>query len=109
LSKGQDDIQPPIGAPGALQHGVAATKTQSAISGSYLYVAVCCGVRNEGGVIVYDPGATKPERRILEGVYYPITIAVDGKGTLYVLNQSPDGPQGVSVTEFDRGSRGLHE
>jgi len=73
-------------------------------SGAYAYVANCCGVLNNGDVTVYDSGLTSLEHRQTAGAAFPMTIAVDTAGTLYVLNESSDGPQGIAVTEYDRGS-----
>jgi hypothetical protein len=60
--------QPPIGAPGAPAHGPTATEARPLLRGSYLYVGVCCGALNNGGVKVYDPGQTKVQRRIVRGL-----------------------------------------
>ena len=73
-------------------------------SGSYLFVANCCGALNHGDVTVYDPGETKIARHITQGDFDPMDIVVDRAATLYVLDQSEGGPGGVTVTEYDRGS-----
>ncbi len=97
--------QPPIGAPSA---PAVLSPLRSAPPTSYLYVAHCCGVLNNGDVTVYAPGETKVVRRIVRGAFDPIDVLVDRKGTLYVLNQSRAYQGGISITEFDRGSRGKY-
>ena len=78
-----------------------------AISGQELYAANCCGVLNTGGVTIYAAGQHKIVRQIVHGLFDPIHLALDGAGTLYVLDQSEAGPEGVAISEYDRGSEKL--
>jgi hypothetical protein len=54
-------------------------------------------------VTVYDPGLAGIARRVTGKQLNPISIAVDGAGTLYVLDQSAGYEGGISVTEYDSG------
>jgi DNA-binding beta-propeller fold protein YncE len=113
LLAGCGGSQPPIGAPGAMPQSLAITTQRTfpealpplfVKTGSYLYAADCCGVLNHGDVTVYYPGQTKIERHFVKGAFNPTDTALDRTGTLYVLDQSYAGPEGIAVTEFDRGS-----
>lgn len=92
--------QPP--GPGAIAQGAARAAHGSA--GSFVYAAQCCGLFNSGAVTVYDPGLAGIARRVTGKQLNPIVIAVDGVGTLYVLDQSAGYEGGISVTEFGSGS-----
>ncbi len=83
----------------------AASAVATAANGSYLYVADCCGVLNAGDVTVYPAGATKGVRRVIRGAHFPMALAMDSRDTLYVLNESAVGPEGIAVTEYDRGEK----
>jgi DNA-binding beta-propeller fold protein YncE len=69
-----------------------------------LYVAECCGVLNTGDVARYGLGDERVSQRYINGAHFPLQIAIDDSGTLYVLNESNLGPQGIAITEYDRGS-----
>ncbi len=69
-----------------------------------LYLAECCGVLDTGDVVRYGPGEKSIAHRYINGAHFPLQIAIDGSGTLYVLNESNLGPQGIAITEYDRGS-----
>ena len=69
-----------------------------------LYVAECCGVLNTGDVVRYGPSEGGIAHRYVNGAHFPLQIAIDDSGTLYVLNESNLGPQGIAITEYDRGS-----
>ena len=70
---------------------------------AYLYVADDGGTLNYGGVTVYDPGLRRAVRSIARGVFNPMSIAVGGDATLYVLNESSGYAGGIRVTEYDAG------
>ncbi len=69
-----------------------------------LYVAECCGVLNTGDVARYGPDYERVSQRYINGAHFPLQIAIDDSGTQYVLNESNLGPQGIAITEYDRGS-----
>jgi sugar lactone lactonase YvrE len=90
---------------GSAQRASAASAARAAANDSYLYAADCCGVLNAGDVTVYPAGATKGVRRVIRGAHFPMALAMDSRDTLYVLNESAAGPEGIAVTEYDRGEK----
>ncbi len=56
------------------------------------------GSGNAYSIVVYAPGSKSPSRTITDGVTYPVGIAVDAKGTLYIANDDSD-----NVEEYRSG------
>ncbi|MFY9860722.1 MAG: hypothetical protein WAK80_09220 [Candidatus Cybelea sp.] len=83
---------------------LARAAVRPATPSAYLYVADDGGTLNYGGVTVYDPGLRRAVRSIARGAFNPMSIAVGGDGTLYVLNESSGYAGGIRVTEYDAGS-----
>jgi len=50
-----------------------------------IYVASAVGGK-QGSVSVYAPGASSPSYRIVDGIHFPNSLAVDGGGNLFVSN-----------------------
>lgn len=58
---------------------------------------------NAFNVVAFERGSTTPLRTLKDPNYYPISVAVDGKGTVYAANaESTTGPPG-NVTVWARG------
>ena len=85
--------------PGSASMGPGGAATSHFTSGPYVYTANCCGVLNHGDISVYKPGLRGLDSRLVRGTYDPRAIAVDGSGTIYVVNVFS------SITEFKSGSR----
>jgi sugar lactone lactonase YvrE len=99
LSKGQDDVQPPIGVSQAMaQRQDLSSYVLRNDSPPHLFVASLNGNHHQGHISEYQSGKSQPSKVFANAVDRPNALGIDGAGNLYVANNGAiDKPGSVSV------------